>query len=72
MKDNLMSVRMAHLSLPYDKPSVTNHQLYAHVTIATSALMTHVLLSTLGEKVDHCKIWSFSIYCIHKVKEGCI
>ena len=70
MKYNLMSVRKAYLLLAYDKPSLPNHQLlYAHITITTSALITYVLLSTLGEKVDHCKIWSFSIGLLYSQSE---
>ena len=47
MKDNLIAVRMAiYLSLAYDKPNLPNRQVYAHVAIATSSAMTHVLLSS--------------------------
>ena len=58
-KDNLISVRMAYLSLPYDKPNLPNRQLYAHVAIATRAVMTYERLSSSTEKVDHCRNWSF-------------
>ena len=40
-KDYLISVRMAYLSFPYDKPNLPNRQLYAHVAIATSGVMTY-------------------------------
>ena len=60
-KDNLISVRMAYLSLPYDKPNLPNRQLYAHIAIATSGVMTYERLSSSTEKVDHCINWSFSI-----------
>ena len=68
-KDNLISVRMAYLPLPSDKPNLPYRQLYTHVAIATSAVMTYERLSSTTEKVDHCRNWSFSPYCIHDVKE---
>ena len=61
-KDNLISVRMAYLSLPYDKPNLPNRQLYAHVAIATSAVMTYERLSFSTEKVDHCTNYYFKYY----------
>ena len=68
-KDNLISVRMADLSLPYDKPNLPNRQLYTHVAIATSAVMTtkglHVHVAQTTEKVDHCRNWSFSIVLLY-------
>ena len=64
-KDNLISVRMAYLSLPYDKPNLPNRQLYAHVAIATSGVMTYERLSSSTEKVDHCRNWSFSIVLLY-------
>ena len=63
--DNLISVRMAYLSLPYDKPNLPNRQLYAHVAIATSAVMTYERLSSSTEKVDHCRNLSFSIFFLY-------
>ena len=51
-KDNLISVRMAYLSLLYDKPNLPNRQLYTHVAMATSAVMTYERLSSTTEKVD--------------------
>ena len=68
-KDNLISVRMAYLSLPYDKPNLPNRQLYTHVAIATSAVMTYERLSSTTEKVDHCRIWSFSIGLLYSRSE---
>ena len=64
-KDNLISVRMAYLSLPYDKPNLPNRQLYAHVAIATRAVMTYERLSFSTEKVNHCRSWSFSIVLLY-------
>ena len=64
-KDNLISVRMAYLSLPYDKPNLPNRQLYTHVAIATSAVMTYERLSSITEKVDHCRNWAFSIVLLY-------
>ena len=68
-KDNLISVRMAYLSLSYDKPNLPNRQLYTHVAIATSAVMTYERLSSTTEKVDHCGIWSFSIGLLYSRSE---
>ena len=64
-KDNLMSVRMAYLSLPYDKPNLPSRQLYTHVAIATSAVMTYERLSSTTEMVDPCTNWSFSIVLLY-------
>ena len=64
-KDNLISVRMAYLSLPYDKPNSPNRQLYTHVAIVTSAVMTYERLSSTTEMVDHCRNWSFSIVLLY-------
>ena len=64
-----MSVRMAYLSLPYDKPNLPNRQLYTHVAIATSTVMTYERLSSTTEKVDHCRIWSFSIGLLYSRSE---
>ena len=68
-KTILISVRMAYLSLPYDKPNLPNRQLYTHVAIATSAVMTYERLSFTTEKVDHCRIWSFSIGLLYSRSE---
>ena len=64
-KDNLISVRMAYLSLPYDKPNLPYRQLYTHVAIATSTVMTYERLSSSTETVDHCRNWSFSIVLLY-------
>ena len=54
---DLISARMVYLSLAYDNPTnFPNRQLYAHVVIATIAVMTHILLSSVREKVDHCSL----------------
>ena len=68
-KDNSISVRMAYLSLSYDKPNLPNRQLYTHVAIATSAVMTYERLSSTTEMVDHCRIWSFSIGLLYSRSE---
>ena len=57
MKDNLILVRMTYLSLAYDQPNLSSRQLYAHVAMATSTGMAHVLLGSVREKVDHCRNW---------------
>ena len=47
--------------------NLPNPQLYDHVAIATSAVMTQVLLRSVREKVDHCRnVVIFQLcYCIH-------
>ena len=68
-EDNLISVRMTYLSLPYNKPNLPNHQLYTHVAIATSAVMTHERLSSIIEKADHCRNLSFLIGLLYSRSE---
>ena len=68
-EDNLISVRMTYLSLPYDKPNLPNRQLYTHVAIATSGVMTYERLSSTTEKVDHCRNRSFSIGLLYSRSE---
>ena len=72
-KDNLISVRMAYLSLPYDKPNLPNRQLYTHVAIATSAVMTTKGLNVAPpqRRSITAEIGHFQLsYCIHDVKEA--
>ena len=63
MKDNLISVPMVYLSPPYDIANyVTCH--IADFLIAFPwrlQVMTHILLRSVREKVDHCRVVSFSV-----------